>query len=36
LKDTTPVTIDDAHAIKKSFPDFFARLRRLGVSVVVN
>ena len=30
----TPVTIDDAHAITKSFPDFFDRLRELGVQVV--
>lgn len=32
----TPVTIDDAHAVKKSFPDFFARLRALGIRVSVN
>ena len=30
----TPVIIDDAHAITKSFPDFFDRLRELGVQVV--
>ena len=34
LPTDTPVTIDDAHAIGKSFPDFFDRLRRLGVRVV--
>ena len=25
------VTIDDAHAVAKSFPDFFDRLRSLGI-----
>ncbi len=36
LGEPTPVTIDDAHAVKKSFPDFFARLRALDVSVTGN
>lgn len=33
LDGTTPVTIDDAHAVAKSFPDFFSRLRGLGIEV---
>lgn len=36
LEEPMSVTIDDAHAIKKSFPDFFARLRALGVSASVS
>jgi 5-enolpyruvylshikimate-3-phosphate synthase len=36
LGGSEPVTIDDAHAIAKSFPSFFSRLRRLGLSVKVN
>ena len=36
LEEPASVTIDDAHAVKKSFPDFFARLRALGVSASVN
>lgn len=35
LGGTTPVTIDDAHAIQKSFPEFFERLKALGVSVAL-
>ena len=31
LAPAAPVTIDDAHAVAKSFPDFFDRLRSLGI-----
>ena len=31
MSDPTPIRIDDAHAVTKSFPDFFDRLRKLGV-----
>lgn len=31
LGGSEPVTIDDAHAIAKSFPGFFERLRELGI-----
>jgi 3-phosphoshikimate 1-carboxyvinyltransferase len=35
LRETTTVTIDDAHAVAKSFPDFFDRLRGLGIPVEI-
>lgn len=33
LGGSEPVTIDDAHAVAKSFPDFFSRLRGVGIEV---
>ena len=33
LEEPTSVTIDDAHAINKSFPEFFERLKGLGILV---
>lgn len=35
LDESAPVTVDDAHAIQKSFPEFFERLKALGVSVAL-
>lgn len=35
MEDDTPVQINDAQAVAKSFPDFFDRLRALGVGVSV-
>jgi 3-phosphoshikimate 1-carboxyvinyltransferase len=31
MENMTPVCMDDAHAVAKSFPDFFDRLRMLGI-----
>lgn len=31
MSDPTPICIDDAHAVTKSFPDFFDRLQGLGI-----
>ena len=31
MRDPTPICIDDAHAVGKSFPDFFDRLQGLGI-----
>jgi 3-phosphoshikimate 1-carboxyvinyltransferase len=36
LGGSEPVTIDDAHAVNKSFPSFFSHLQGLGISVKVN
>ena len=36
LEEPTSVTIDDAHAINKSFPEFFCRLGQMGISVKVD
>ena len=36
LDSTTPVTVDDAHAVNKSFPTFFECLRGLGISVKID
>ena len=31
MNESKPICIDDAHAVDKSFPDFFDRLRTLGI-----
>ncbi len=36
LNGNAPVTIDDAHAIAKSLPEFFCRLWQLGITVKVD
>ncbi len=36
LPPTASVAIDDAHAVAKSFPDFFDKLRSLGIDCCVN